>query len=183
MPYNFSQFKEKTNAVVTWLQKECGLIRTGRATPNLLDGIFVESYGAKVPLSQIGSIGTDDPKTLRVTPWDMTMSKHIEKAITVANLGLSVVLDDRGVRVVFPELSAERRVALVKIAKERLEEARKTLRLERDKTWTDIQNKEKEGGMGEDEKFRLKKEMEKIGDETQKKLEELIAKKEKEILS
>ncbi len=111
------------------------------------------------------------------------MSKHIEKAITVANLGLSVVVDDKGVRVIFPELSAERRTSLVKIAKEKLEEARKTLRLERDKTWTDIQKKEKEGGMGEDEKFRLKKEMEKIGDEVQKKLEEMIVKKEKEILS
>ncbi|MDD5068217.1 MAG: ribosome recycling factor [Candidatus Pacebacteria bacterium] len=183
MPYDFKSFKNKTNDVSAWLQKECAQIRTGRATPNLLDGISVESFGSRVPLSQVGSIGTEDPKTLRVTPWDMTQAKHIEKAITVANLGLSVVLDDKGVRVIFPELSSERRASLVKLAKEKLEEAKKTIRMERDKEWNLIQKKEKEGGMGEDEKFRLKKEMEKIVDEVHKKLDEIISKKEKEILS
>ena len=181
MPYNFADFKKKTASVVEWFQKECSGIRTGRATPSLLDGILVESYGSKVPINQVGSVTAEDPKSLRITPWDMTVAKHVEKAITLANLGLSVVLDEKGVRVIFPDLSAERRTALIKIAKEKMEEARKTLRMERDKEWKLIETKEKEGGMGEDEKFRLKKDMEKIADDVHKKLEEMLAKKEAEI--
>ncbi len=181
MAYDFKQFKEKTNNVVVWLQKECTGIRTGRATPAILDSVMVESYGSRGPISQVASISVEGATALRIAPWDSTASKDIEKAIVAANLGLSVVVDDKGVRVIFPELSAERRASLIKLAKEKLEEARKTLRMERDKVWSEIQKGEKEGEIREDEKFRLKKEMEKIGDEVQAKLEELIAKKEKEI--
>ena len=91
--------------------------------------------------------------------------------------------DEKGVRVIFPELTTDRRASLVKIVKQKLEEARKSLRVERDHIWNDIQKKEKEGGMGEDEKFRLKKEMEKISEDTGKKLEETATRKEKEILN
>ncbi len=181
MPYNFTQFKEKTSAVTEWYKKEATSIRTGRATPNLLDGILVESYGARVPISQVAGVTIEDPKVIRITPWDMTQAKGIEKAITLADLGLSVMIDDKGVRVIFPDLTAERRTSLIKIAKEKLEDARKTLRHSRDEEWNAIQAKEKEGGMGEDEKFRLKKDMEKIVEEVNGKLEEMFQKKEKEI--
>ncbi len=183
MAYDFKTFKEKTNSVVAWLQKECMTIRTGRATPAILDGVSVESFGAFMPLNQVGSVTIEGATMLRVAPWDMSQVKAIEKGITAANLGLSVVVDDKGVRVIFPELSAERRGMLIKLAKEKLEEARKTLRMERDRVWTEIQKGEKDGEIREDEKFRLKKEMEKISDEVQAKLEDLVARKEKEITS
>ena len=109
--------------------------------------------------------------------------KAVEKAITIANLGVSAVLDDKGVRVIFPELTSERRETLIKIAKQKLEEARVVIRSDRDKVWTDIQKKEKAGEIPEDDKFRAKKEMEKIVDDVNKKLEETLAKKEKEIAS
>ena|SRR3989344_2465119 len=180
--FNFTPFKNKIKEVEEWLKKEESQIRTGRATPAILDGVKVESYGALLPVSQVGSINIEDQRSLRVTPWDMSQAKAVEKAIVAANLGVSVSADDKGVKIFFPELTSERRTLLVKLAKEKLEEARKSLRMERDHVWEEIQKKEKEGGMGEDEKFRLKNEMQKIVDETNKKFDEMHARKEKEII-
>lgn len=181
MAYNFAPFKEKTKQAGVWLSKEISSIRTGRATPVILDGIMVESYGTTVPIKEAASITTEGARSLRVTPWDASLSKLIEKAIAASNLGLSVAVDEKGVRVTFPELTSERRQSLSKILKQKLEEARVSLRKERDKAWDDIQKKEKEGGMGEDEKFRLKAEMQKITDEAGKELDKIAARKETEI--
>lgn len=183
MNYNFAAAKEKIKGVEEWLKKEYNGIRTGRASPSLLDGVMVESYGARVPLSQVGSITAEDARMLRIVPWDMGQVKEIEKAITAMNLGVSPVVDDKGVRVAFPELTADRRVSLMKIAKQKLEEARVSLRAEREKAWSDIQAKEKNDEITEDDKFRLKKEMEKIIEEGNGKLDEVFARKEKEISS
>lgn len=179
--YNFSPFKDKIKSLESWLAAELIQIRTGRATPALLDSVKVDSYGSKVPVNQVAGITTEDPRTLRVSPWDSSIAKEIEKAIMVANLGVSVALDDKGVRVFFPELTAERRTMLTKLVKEKLESARTTLRGERDKVSKDIEAKEKQGGMGEDDKFRLKTEMQKLVDEANKKLGEVAERKEKEI--
>lgn len=181
MPHNFAIFKEKTKQVAGWLSGEVSSIRTNRATPAILDGIFIESFGANLPIKEVASITTEGAKSLRIVPWDTTLSKHIEKAIADSRLGLSVAVDEKGVRVTFPELTTERRQSLLKILKQKLEEARVSLRKERDKTWDDIQKKEKEGGMGEDEKFRLKAEMQKITDEAGKELDKISARKEAEI--
>lgn len=183
MNYNFFKLKENLKKVEEWLKKELAQIRTGRASPSLLDSIQVEAYGSKVPINQVGSISSEDVKTLRVSPWDMSQAKSVEKAIMSANLGVSVVADDKGVRVSFPSLTTETRTALVKIAKGKLEEAKKTLRADRDKVWNEIQEMEKKGEMTEDEKFRFKNEMQRLVDEEQKKLDDLAAKKEAEIMS
>jgi len=183
MNYDFSQLKKKAKDVEEWLKKEQAQIRTGRATPTLLDGVQAEAYGSKMPLNQLGSIGIEDPRTLRITLWDMSQAKDVEKAIVAANLGVGVAVDDKGLRVTFPELTGERRTSLVKIAKEKLESARVSLRKVRDEVWNDIQAKEKEGGMSEDDKFRFKAEMEKIIQEGNKALDTVAEKKEKEIMS
>lgn len=183
MAYDFSKFKKSITTGDEWLKKEFSGIRTGQATPTILDSVKVDSYGAVVPVSQVGSITTEGARTLRITPWDMSQAKEVEKAITIANLGLSVVVDDKGLRVNFPELTEERRKEIVKLAKERLEEGKKRIRIARDEIMKDLQAKEKDGGMGKDEVFRLQKEIQKMVDEANKKLDELYAKKEKEILS
>lgn len=183
MAYNFSSLKQSIKEVEEWLKKEHSGIRTGRATPAILDGVMVESYGSKMPVNQIGNITSEGARSLRITPWEISQAKAIEKAILVSDLGLSVSVDDKGVRVTFPELTTERRNSLIKIVKQKLEDARVSLRGERDKAWEDIQTKEKEGGMGEDEKFRLKNEMQKLIDEGNKNLDEITSRKEKEILS
>ena len=181
MNYDFNPLKKKAKDVEEWLKKELSQIRTGRATPTLLDGVLVEVYGSRTPLNQIGSVSIEDPRTLRVSVWDTSQIKAVEKAVGVANLGVSVAVDERGVRVSFPELTSERRAQVIKIAKERLEQARVSLRKLRDETWNEIQRREKEGGMSEDEKFRFKDMMEKTVQETGKNMDAQLEKKEKEI--
>jgi len=116
-----------------------------------------------------------------VTPWDASQVKAVEKAITIANLGVSLKTDEKGVRVFFPELTSERREILMKVAKEKQEQAKITLRGIRDEIVKDIENKEKEGGMSEDEKFRFKAEMQKMIEAGNAALEVIFIKKEKEI--
>ncbi|MSU55368.1 MAG: ribosome recycling factor [Candidatus Taylorbacteria bacterium] len=181
--FNFTKFNTKGKEIEEWLIKELGNIRTSRATPTILDGILVESYGAKIPINQVGSISSQDARTLFVTPWDMSAIKEIEKAIVVANLGLSVSAVDTGVRVTFPELTADRRTALIKLAKEKFEDARISVRKLRDEVQKEIEAAEKEGGMGEDEKFRLKAELQKLVDTLNGKLADTEARKAKEIQS
>jgi ribosome recycling factor len=183
MQYDFSPLKKKIKDVEEWLKKEQSQIRTGRATPTLLDGVSVEAYGSKVPLNQVGSIANEDPRTLRISIWDQSLIKETERGIVAANLGVSVIVDDKGIRVSFPELTSERRQAVIKIAKEKLEDARVTLRKLREEVWNDIQKKEKEGGMGEDDKFRFKEDMEKIIKDGNALLEDLHSRKEKEVMS
>ncbi len=182
MAYDFSKFKKALTGTEEWVKKEFSGIRTGQASPALLDGVKVESFGTFVPLMQVGSVMTEGARTIRIAPWDVSQSKDIEKAITIANLGVSVSIDDKGLRVNFPELTAERRVQIVKLAKEKLEEARKQIRLHRDEAMKDLKAKEKAGGIGEDEVFRHEKEIQKFVDEINKKLDEVYSKKEKEIM-
>src|SRR3989338_6898105 len=177
MAYDFSKFKKELSEIESWLTKEYTTIRTGMASPALLDSVKVESYGSFMPINQLATVGTEDARTIRVSPWDKSQVRGIEKAINDANLGVSVVSDSAGVRVIFPELTSERRVLLIKSAKEKLEKARVSLRGEREKVWEDIQKKEKNGEMGEDEKFSLKEEMQKYVDETNRKFEEIFSKK------
>lgn len=183
MAYDFSKLKTKVKDTEEWLKKELGGIRTGRANMAVLDVVSVEAYGSYMPINQLANVSVEDPRTIRISPWDMSVVKAIEKAITTSNLGLSASVDDKGIRMFFPELTGERREMLVKVAKEKLEEARISLRKEREAVWDDIQKKEKEGLMSEDERFRGKEEMQKFIDEGNSKLDEQFAKKEQEILN
>jgi ribosome recycling factor len=181
MAYDFKPFEKRIAELVERAGKELGSIRTGRAAPAILDGVQVESYGSRVPLNQVGNITVEDARTIRITPWDASMGKEIEKAITSANLGLSVGMDEKGVRVFFPELTSERRTSLLKLAKEKVEEMRAALRVARDEVWSDIQNLEKEGKMPEDDKFRSKDEMQKRVDACNEAFDQMFDRKEKEI--
>lgn len=181
MVYNFGQFKTNTKELESWLGREFTTIRTGRATPAILDGVRVEAYGSEMPIPQLANISVEDARMIRITPWDMSQVKAIEKGITASDLGLSVAVDDRGIRVTFPELTSDRRIQLLKIAKTKLEDARVTLRNEREKVLKDVEAEEKSGAISEDEKFRVKAELQKMVDEAGRVLEEMFNKKEKEI--
>ena len=181
MQYNFSQFKDELKKTQEFLQKEYTQLNVGRATPMILDGISIDNYGAPTPIKNVASIAIEDPKTLRISPWDKNQIQAIEKAIISKNLGLSVSVDDAGLRVIFPQLTSENRQNLVKVLKEKLEEARISVRRHREEVWDDIQAKEKSGEMTEDEKFRGKDDLQKIVDETNKALEDIFNKKEKEV--
>ncbi|MFM2340182.1 MAG: hypothetical protein RLZZ360_818 [Candidatus Parcubacteria bacterium] len=173
--------KKRFTEIIEWLDKEFSTIRTGQATPALLDGVRVESYGALLPLNQVGSVGVEDARTLRISPWDATQVKAVEKAITDADLGLSVMTDSSGVRVIFPELTGERRQQLVKLAKSKLEDARVSVKAVRDDVMKAIDAAEKSGDLSQDDKFAAKEEAQKIVDATNRALEARFTEKETEI--
>lgn len=177
MAYNTQNFKIELKKVEEWLSKEYSGVHSGRATPMILDNINVESYGSYMPIKNVASVIIEDPKTLRIAPWDKNQIKGIESAINAANLGLSVVSDSDGVRAIFPMLTTENRTKLVKVLKEKLEDARISVRQERqgeiDKT----------GGLSEDDIKRAKDDIQKCVDEANNNLEAIFAKKEIEIMN
>lgn len=179
--YNFSEFKTRVTAIEEWFTKELSLLRTGRATSAILDSITVDSYGAQSPIAHVGNITMEDARTLRIAPWDKSQVKAIEGAIQKANLGLSVMTDDSGVRVVFPELTGERRAQIVKLLKEKLEDARISLRKEREEVHNDFKKQEKEGVLSEDEHHRAKEELQKLVTAANTKFEDMAKRKEEEI--
>ena len=180
MKYDFNPTKTKLKEIEEWLKNEYHSVRTGRATPLLLDSVQVKSYGSRLPIKQVAAVMVEDARTLRITPWDKTQMKEIEGAITAANLGVSVSGDQTGIRITFPDLTTESRARLVKVIREKFEEARITMRQARDKIWSTIQEAEREGTLAEDDKFRAKEELQKIVNENNRALEEIKNRKEAE---
>ena len=182
MSYDFSNVQKQKEAIVDWLKGEYRSISTGRATPQVLDFVHIDLYGSRTAIAHAGSINIEDPRTLRVAPWDKTIISQMEKAINEADLGLSVSSDSDGLRVHFPVLTTETRQKLVKVLKERFEDSRIKVRALREDINKDIDARLKQGEYGEDEQHRYREEMQKIVDGTNTQLEELFQKKEKEVL-
>lgn len=181
MAYDFKSFDERSQEITEWLMKEFTGIRTGRATPALLDLVQVDVYGSRAPLNTVGSVMVEDPKTLRVSVWDQSSIKSVEKAIQDADLGVSIVTDSSGLRVIFPALTSERRTQLLKIAKAKLEESRVSLRGARDEVMKDMDAKVKANDMSDDDRFKAKAELQKRIDAGNEALERAYQGKEREI--
>lgn len=182
MTYDFSGFKKKAGEVAEHLSKELSAIHTGRASSAILDGIFIESYGAMLAVQHVATIANEDARTLRIVPWEKGNGKAIESAINAANLGVSVSADDAGLRVSFQPLTTERRVSFTKIVRDKVESARVTLKGTREQTKNDIIEKERDGEMSEDEKTRALEDLQKFVDEANNTLDSIGSKKEKDIM-
>jgi ribosome recycling factor len=141
----------------------------------------VESYGSVMSLNQMASVGVEDARTLRISVWDNSVIAAIERSIREADLGVSTVTDSTGIRVIFPELTAERRVQLLKLAKNKLEESRIAVRAIRDEAMKTIEKQQKDGELSEDEKFTLKDKIQSLVDKTNQALETQFLKKEAEL--
>lgn len=176
-----NDFESRLKGIADWLSGEYSTIRTGQATPALLDGVKVENYGSLMAVNQVASVGVEDARTLRVSPWDAGIIKAIETAIRDADLGVSVSTDSSGLRVIFPELTSERRVQLLKLAKSKLEDARVSVRSARDEMMKLIDKQEKDGEISEDEKFTKKEDTQKRVEESNRMLDALYERKEAEI--
>ena len=181
MAYTFTKLEKGIRETEEWLSRELQGIRAGRAAPALLDSVRPEAYGAQTPLAQLASVTVEDARTIRIIPWDKSIVKTIEKAIVEADLGISVGIDDQGLRISFPELSAERRTLLIKLAGEKLETARVTLRSHRTDALKELDAAKAEGGIGDDEVDRFKKEIQKKIDAANTAFEALEKKKETEV--
>ncbi|MBI4059641.1 ribosome recycling factor [Candidatus Giovannonibacteria bacterium] len=180
--YDFKKLDEKITALRERFKNETAGLRTGRANPALVEDIKVEAYGAQNPLKNLASITVENAKTLLIQPWDKSLLEALEKGISASSLGLRPSVQKDVIRVILPDLTQERRETLTKLLKEKLEEARVLLRQARDETWKDIQERERAKTISEDEKFRLKGQMEEQAKKGTEKLEEAAKKKEREIL-
>lgn len=177
------QKKPSFNGALEHLQKELGQLRTGRATPALVENISVSAYGATMEIKGLASISTSDAKTIVIDPWDKSLLKNIEKGIRDADVGLSPVVDSEVIRIMMPQMTEENRKAMVKKMKAYLEDARIALRQVREEIRQEVIKLEDDKAMSEDEKFKLFDEVDKITREYVDKVEEVGENKENEIMT
>ncbi len=177
-----TEVREKMDKAIKALEKELSHVRTGRATPALLDGIKVSYYGSEMPLNQVATISVPESRTITVQPWDVNVLPEIEKAILASELGLTPSNDGKIIRVAVPPLTEERRKELVKLVKKMGEESKVAIRNIRRDGNDKLKKQKKDKVLSEDECFKLQDEIQKITDDHVKKVDAIIAEKEKEIL-
>lgn len=176
-----NKIKPELEKTVEYLKSELANLRTGRATPSLIENIKVDSYGVVTPLKQLAAITSPEPRLLVIQPWDKNILNEIEKAIAKLKLGLQIINDGQLIRAKTPLLTEETRKESVGILHQKLEEARVSIRHHREKVWKELQNMEREGKISEDEKFKGKDDLQELIDQFNKKIDELGQKKEEEI--
>ena len=163
-------------------RRDLSKLRTGRASINLFEDLKVEYYGALTPINQLAGLAIPDPTMITVTPWDPTLLESIDKAIRAADLGLNPINDGKTLKVPVPPLDDERRREMAKRIRKMLEEEKTALRNMRRETKDEIELLEKDKQITEDEKFNGLELLQKLIDDYSKKIEEVAAAKEKEIL-
>lgn len=173
--------RQKMEKSINLLNQEFAKIRTGRATPALLDGVKVEYYDSLLPLNQVASISIPEPRLIVIQPWDKQALSAIEKAIYKADIGLTPNNDGNVIRLSLPPLTAERREELVKLIQKLAEECRVAIRNIRRDANNELKKTEKEKKISEDESFKAQELIQKMTDEYIKKVDEILKKKEKEI--
>ena len=175
--------KERMEEALDAVRREFGTVRTGKATPALLDTVRVDAYGAKMPLNQVATISTPEASLLVVQPFDRSLMGEVEKAILQADLGLNPGNDGQVIRVPIPALNEERRKEYVKLLSKMAEEARVSIRHARREGNDEVKERKKEGELSEDEARRTEEEIQKLTDQYIGKIEELLEAKEKEIMT
>lgn len=174
--------KKRMDGALGVLDHELKGLRTGRASINLLDPVVVEAYGDKMPLSQISTVTTPEPRLIMVQVWDKALVKAVEKAISVANLGVTISVDGQTVRVPIPMLSQDRRLELAKLAHKYGENAKVSIRNVRRDGMELLKKAEKDNEIAKDEHHNLSESVQKITDDYIKKIDEIISNKEKDIM-
>lgn len=173
---------EKMEKTISVFKKELASIRAGRANPQLLDRIMVDYYGTPTPINQIGNISAPEPRLLVISLWDASMLHEVEKAIQKSELGINPANDGKLIRLAFPEITEERRKEIVKTAKKKAEEAKVAARAIRRDANEIFKKDKKISNITEDDFTDLEKEVQELTDETVKKIDEILAEKEKEIM-
>ncbi len=178
----FKDVESKMSKCVESCRSEFSAIRTGRATPALLDRLLVEAYGQPVPLKQVAGISTPDARTLVITAWDKNVVPEIRKAIEKSDLGLTPNVDGTTIRLIVPPLTEERRKDLVKVVKKKAEDSRVAVRNVRHHAHDDVKTQLRRGEITEDDNKRMTDQLQKLTDRYVKEIDTLTAAKEKEIM-
>lgn len=176
------ELKKRMTAAFDVVHKDFTGLRTGRASPTLLESVTVDAYGSRMHINQVGNINIPEPRLLTVQVWDESLAPAVEKAIREAGLGLNPSAAGAVIRVPLPELSEERRKELVKVAGKYAEQGRIAIRNIRRDGMDQIKSMEKDSHISEDDSHRLSDEIQKATDEFIKKVDEALSHKEKEIL-
>jgi len=180
--YDKSDIQRRMTGAVEALKSDLGGLRTGRASVTLLDPVNVEVYGAHMPLNQIATVSSPEPRMLSVQVWDRSNVGPVDKAIRAAGLGLNPIVDGQNIRLPIPDLTAERRKELAKLASQYAEKARIAVRNVRRDGMDALKTDEKKGEVSEDERKRLEAEVQKLTDATVSDVDATSQAKEKEIL-
>ena len=178
-----SEAREKMNGAVAHMQEECSGIRTGRATPAIVEKLKIDYYGSTVPLQQLASFSVPEPRVLVIAAYDKGAVKAIEKAIQASDIGVTPSNDGAIIRLAFPELTADRRKQLVKVVKTRAEDGRVAVRNVRRHARQELEQLEKDGELGKDDLDRAEKDLEKRTHEVVAEIDELLKHKEGELLT
>lgn len=179
---DFKEFNRKMDKTLEVLQEEFGAVRAGRANARVLDRITVPYYGVDTPIGQVGSISSPDARTLVIQPWDGSLLKAIEKAIQTSELGINPQNDGRVIRLVFPQLTEERRRDLTKQVKKYGEESKVAIRNIRRDAMDYIKGLKKKSEITEDDQKKAEEDLQKLTDKYIKKVDEACAVKEKELM-
>ena len=176
-------YDEKMLKTIEVVKANFASVRAGRANAGVLDRITVEYYGTPTPLNQVAAISSPDPRTLVIQPWDGSLLKAIEKAIQTSDLGINPQNDGRVIRLAFPQLTEERRRELAKQVKKYGEEGKVAVRNIRRDAMDEIKKKTKKAELTEDDQKNLEKELQDLTDKRCKEIDELTAKKDKELMA
>ncbi|MCR5626054.1 MAG: ribosome recycling factor [Lachnospiraceae bacterium] len=182
MDERIAKYEDKMNKSIDNLKNEYAGIRAGRANPHILDKVKVDYYGTPTPVAQVGNVAVPEARVITITPWEKNMLKEVEKAIQVANLGINPNNDGSSIRLVFPELTEERRKELAKDVKKKAEDTKvaiRNIRRDGDKDLKKIDKSE----VSEDVIADLQEDLQKMSDKFVKKIDELCAEKEKDIMT
>ena len=183
MSVDFKEYTRKMEKTLDVLQDNFGAVRAGRANAKVLDRITVEYYGVDTPLAQVGTISSPDPRSLMIQPWDKTLLKTIEKAIQTSDLGINPQNDGQVIRLIFPQLTEERRKELTKQVRKYAENGKVAIRNIRRDAMDKMKAAEKKNELTEDDRKDCEKELQDLTDKYCKQLDELCAKKEKELMA
>jgi len=178
----YQETRDKMEKALEALKKDLSRVRTGRATPAILDGIRVSYYGSHVPLNQVASVAVPDSRQITIQPWDLKAIGDIEKAILKSELGLNPINDGKIIRINIPSLTEERRRDLVKVTKKMAEEARVVSRNIRREANEALKSLKKDKALSEDDLFKAQDEVQKITKETIERVDKIGEEKEKEIM-
>ena len=177
------EFEVKMKKAQEFLSGQFDAVRAGRANAAVLNGITVDYYGSPTPINQVAAISVPDPRTLVITPWDNTVLKGIEKAIQTSELGINPQNDGRVIRLIFPQLTEERRKELAKQVRKYGEDAKVAVRNIRRDAMDKIKKQQKAGDITEDDQKDLEKELQKLTDDNIKEVDKLTEAKEKELFA
>lgn len=181
--FDLNLYRPRFEEALEHFKNDIAGLRTGRATPALVNNCVIEAYGSKSPLVQLASVSVSDARTLTIQPWDKGILKDIERSLSLADLNCQPVIDGAIIRLSLPPMTEENRKMMVRQLRERAEGARVTLRQLRERVRTDVSTAFDDGSVAEDEKFKVQKHVDEMVKEYNDKISDLTDQKEQEIMT